>query len=58
MAAARPTPADPTPGVRTAAREAGNQRAMPPDLGPGSLAVLSGPTAVGRSGHVRLSDDA
>ncbi|MGN9806155.1 amylo-alpha-1,6-glucosidase [Micromonospora sp. L32] len=44
MPAVRPTPADPTPGVRTEAREAGNQRAMPPELGPGSLAVLSGPT--------------
>src|SRR5687767_8061199 len=44
MAAARPTPADPTPGVRTAVREAGNQRSMPPELGPNSLAVLSGPT--------------
>ncbi|NYF58684.1 hypothetical protein HDA35_004515 [Micromonospora purpureochromogenes] len=44
MAAVRSTPADPTPGGRTVARETGDQRAMPPELGPNSLAVLSGPT--------------
>ncbi|MEH1102220.1 amylo-alpha-1,6-glucosidase [Micromonospora sp. CPCC 205561] len=44
MAVARPTPADPTPGLRSAARDSGDQRAMPPELGPNSLAVLSGPT--------------
>ncbi|MGK5443597.1 amylo-alpha-1,6-glucosidase [Micromonospora sp. URMC 105] len=44
MAAVRPTPADPTPGLRATAREPGDQRAMPPELGPNSLAVLSGPT--------------
>lgn len=43
MAAVRPTPADPTPGL-LAARESGNQRAMPPELGTNSMAVLSGPT--------------
>ncbi|MEU4782478.1 glycogen debranching N-terminal domain-containing protein [Micromonospora sp. NPDC023633] len=44
MAVVRPTPADPTPGLRAEARETGDQRAMPPELGPDSLAVLSGPT--------------
>ncbi|MEV1333873.1 glycogen debranching N-terminal domain-containing protein [Micromonospora costi] len=43
MSAVRPTPADPTPGL-TSAREGGDQRAVPPELGPDSLAVLSGPT--------------
>ncbi|MBM0257060.1 glycogen debranching N-terminal domain-containing protein [Micromonospora sp. 4G55] len=43
MAAVRPTPADPTPGLLTA-RESGDQRAAPPELGPDSIAVLSGPT--------------
>ncbi|MFC8616425.1 glycogen debranching N-terminal domain-containing protein [Micromonospora purpureochromogenes] len=43
MAVVRPTPADPTPGLRTAP-ESGDQRAMPPELGPDSIAVLSGPT--------------
>ncbi|MFY1593159.1 glycogen debranching N-terminal domain-containing protein [Micromonospora sp. WMMD737] len=42
-AAARPTPVDPTPGPRTAP-QSGDQRAMPPNLGPDSIAVLSGPT--------------
>ncbi|MGW0218483.1 amylo-alpha-1,6-glucosidase [Micromonospora chokoriensis] len=44
MAAVRATPADPTPGMVGAATEAGDQRSMPPELGPDSLAVLSGPT--------------
>ncbi|MEV4482929.1 amylo-alpha-1,6-glucosidase [Micromonospora coxensis] len=44
MAAVRPTPADPMPGVFVAGRETGDQRAMPPELGPDSMAVLSGPT--------------
>ncbi|MFV2116443.1 glycogen debranching N-terminal domain-containing protein [Micromonospora sp. LOL_025] len=44
MAVVRPTPADPTPGLRAAAGESGDQRAMPPELGPDSIAVLSGPT--------------
>ncbi|MGK5521419.1 amylo-alpha-1,6-glucosidase [Micromonospora sp. URMC 107] len=44
MAVVRPTPADPTPGLRAEARETGDQRAMPPELGPDSIAVLSGPT--------------
>ncbi|MEV5692384.1 amylo-alpha-1,6-glucosidase [Micromonospora globbae] len=43
MTSVRPTPADPTPGL-VAAREAGDQRALPPELGPDSMAVLSGPT--------------
>ncbi|GAB3342561.1 glycogen debranching N-terminal domain-containing protein [Micromonospora halotolerans] len=43
MAVVRPTPADATPGVVTAA-EPGDQRAVPPELGPDSIAVLSGPT--------------
>ncbi|RKN48562.1 glycogen debranching N-terminal domain-containing protein [Micromonospora endolithica] len=44
MAAARPTPVDPFPGVTALTRESGDQRAMPPELGTNSLAVLSGPT--------------
>ncbi|MGC5333860.1 glycogen debranching N-terminal domain-containing protein [Micromonospora sp. DT62] len=44
MAVVRPTPADPTPGLRATAGESGDQRAMPPELGPDSIAVLSGPT--------------
>jgi hypothetical protein len=43
MAVARPTPADPTPGLAAAAGP-GDQRAVPPELGPQSLAVLSRPT--------------
>ncbi|MEU1840995.1 amylo-alpha-1,6-glucosidase [Micromonospora chersina] len=43
MAAVRPTPADPTPDLAAAAGP-GDQRAVPPELGPDSLAVLSGPT--------------
>ncbi|MEU8300618.1 glycogen debranching N-terminal domain-containing protein [Micromonospora sp. NPDC048909] len=43
MAAGRPTPANPMPGVVTAG-ESGDQRAMPPELGPNSMAVLRGPT--------------
>ncbi|MDO3704884.1 glycogen debranching N-terminal domain-containing protein [Micromonospora sp. C28SCA-DRY-2] len=44
MAAVRATPADPTPGLVATAWEGGDQRALPPELGPDSLAVLSGPT--------------
>ncbi|MEH0843785.1 glycogen debranching N-terminal domain-containing protein [Micromonospora sp. CPCC 205711] len=43
MASVRPTPADPMPGLRTTT-QSGDQRAMPPELGPDSIAVLSGPT--------------
>ncbi|MCM0677635.1 hypothetical protein NCC78_23530 [Micromonospora phytophila] len=43
MAAVRPTPADPAPGP-AAARDVGDQRAMPPEMGPDAMAVLSGPT--------------
>ncbi|MEH0936121.1 amylo-alpha-1,6-glucosidase [Micromonospora psammae] len=43
MASARPTPADPMPDLRVS-RQSGDQRAVPPELGPNSLAVLSGPT--------------
>lgn len=43
MAAVRPTPADPTPGLAVAP-ESGDQRAIPPELGPNTFAVLSGPT--------------
>ncbi|SBT39491.1 amylo-alpha-1,6-glucosidase [Micromonospora auratinigra] len=43
MAVVRPTPADPTPGA-VAGSDTGDQRAMPPELGPNSIAVLSGPT--------------
>ncbi|MEV4824152.1 glycogen debranching N-terminal domain-containing protein [Micromonospora sp. NPDC049274] len=44
MAAVRATPADPTPGLVGKAGQNGDQRAIPPELGPDSLAVLSGPT--------------
>ncbi|MEV4719688.1 glycogen debranching N-terminal domain-containing protein [Micromonospora noduli] len=44
MAVVRATPANPTPGMVAAANEAGDQRSIPPELGPDSLAVLSGPT--------------
>ncbi|MGC4880174.1 glycogen debranching N-terminal domain-containing protein [Micromonospora sp. DT43] len=44
MAAVRATPANPTPGLMSEAGRSGDQRAMPPELGPDSLAVLSGPT--------------
>ncbi|MEV1145768.1 glycogen debranching N-terminal domain-containing protein [Micromonospora sp. NPDC049799] len=44
MAAARPTPADPFPGVTALSREPGDQRAVPPELGTNSVAVLNGPT--------------
>ncbi|MEV0430659.1 glycogen debranching N-terminal domain-containing protein [Micromonospora sp. NPDC050495] len=43
MVVARPTPADPTPGL-AASGGPGDQRAAPPELGPQSIAVLSGPT--------------
>src|SRR5690242_15312995 len=44
MAVVRPTPADPTPGVLAPARESGDQRSIPPELGAESIAVLNGPT--------------
>ncbi|WP_433538620.1 amylo-alpha-1,6-glucosidase [Micromonospora sp. CA-249363] len=44
MAAVRATPANPTVGVPPGTGDSGDQRAMPPELGPDSLAVLSGPT--------------
>ncbi|MFJ2086319.1 hypothetical protein ACIOBK_27575 [Micromonospora chokoriensis] len=44
MAAVRATPADPTPGLSGADADSADQRAIPPELGPDSLAVLSGPT--------------
>ncbi|MFI7492177.1 glycogen debranching N-terminal domain-containing protein [Micromonospora echinaurantiaca] len=44
MTAVRATPVDPTPGLVATAWEGGDQRALPPELGPDSLAVLSGPT--------------
>ncbi|MEV1157146.1 hypothetical protein AB0J27_17305 [Micromonospora chokoriensis] len=44
MAAVRATPADPTPGLSGANADNADQRAIPPELGPDSLAVLSGPT--------------
>ncbi|MEW1584903.1 glycogen debranching N-terminal domain-containing protein [Micromonospora vinacea] len=44
MAAVRATPADPHPGLPIAESDSGDQRAIPPELGPDSLAVLSGPT--------------
>ncbi|RKN51889.1 hypothetical protein D7193_28720 [Micromonospora costi] len=47
MSAVRPTPADPTPGL-TSARGGGDQRAVPPEPGPDSLAVLSGSLGVRR----------
>ncbi|MEU1687534.1 glycogen debranching N-terminal domain-containing protein [Micromonospora sp. NPDC005707] len=43
MAVARPTPADPMPGL-VAASQTADQRAVPPELGPDSIAVLSGPS--------------
>ncbi|MCX5064629.1 glycogen debranching protein [Micromonospora lupini] len=44
MAVVRATPADPTPGLVGEVGQSGDQRAIPPELGPDSLAVLSGPT--------------
>ncbi|MEU5672252.1 glycogen debranching N-terminal domain-containing protein [Micromonospora sp. NPDC047753] len=44
MAAVRATPANPMPGLSIANSDSGDQRAIPPELGPDSLAVLSGPT--------------
>ncbi|MCX5116901.1 trehalase family glycosidase [Micromonospora sp. NBC_00362] len=44
MAAVRATPANPFPGLSVAEADSADQRAIPPELGPDSLAVLSGPT--------------
>ncbi|MGC4815866.1 glycogen debranching N-terminal domain-containing protein [Micromonospora sp. DT63] len=44
MAVVRATPADPTVGMASVTGVSGDQRAIPPELGPDSLAVLSGPT--------------
>lgn len=44
MADDRPTPADPTPHLAAAKRNGARQRDLPPELDPGSIAVLSGAT--------------
>ncbi|MFG3298090.1 hypothetical protein [Micromonospora chersina] len=44
MADHRPTPADPTPHLAAAKRNGARQRDLPPELDPGSIAVLSGAT--------------